>query len=402
MKKIEVFLIAVLFSVTNCYGTEMEENYFSEANENIVTFEIDLTYGNIAFDVYNNDTGIFIEKLYLSPNKKTYRYAKGLNLKLVETTSASSYEKINDIYLNDESKIIKFERKLKRMNITFVTRYRSYGKYYKPYETNSNVTIYDEGFNEIGTCKSDGNCEYVLDYGIYFVKDNESGYTSKELIKNDRIVNVTRYLINGILTDEEITIENTTRIGKLYYFDSPSELKKITINDETCNLGDASKYYYINGEGLFYKYSKKDEVINKDNEENKDLDNNNNNNNNNNNSTGEENNNGNSTNDNEKDNNNDNDLKDEDLSNEENVGSSNDNDNKTTNESDNNKDLKKKDNEDNNEDKNDKIGYNDEENSEKDSNISSEGTIIITIPNTEISLTNLIYFKNKACFEEEL
>lgn len=377
MKKIEVFLIAVLFSVTNCYGTEMEENYFSEANENIVTFEIDLTYGNIAFDVYNNDTGIFIEKLYLSPDKKTYRYAKGLNLKLVETTSASSYEKLNDIYLNDESKTIKFERKLKRMNITFVTRYRSYGKYYKPYETNSNVTIYDEGFNEIGTCKSDGNCEYVLDYGIYFVKDNESGYTSKELIKNDRIVNVTRYLINGILTDEEITIENTTRIGKLYYFDSPSELKKITIHDETCNLGDASKYYYINGEGLFYKYSKKDEVINKDNEENKDLDNNNN-------------------------NNNDNDLKDEDLSNEENVGSSNDNDNKTTNESDNNKDLKKKDNEDNNEDKNDKIGYNDEENSEKDSNISSEGTIIITIPNTEISLTNLIYFKNKACFEEEL
>lgn len=402
MKKIEVFLIAVLFSVTNCYGAEMEENYFSEANENIVTFEIDLTYGNIAFDVYNNDTGIFIEKLYLSPDKKTYRYAKGLNLKLVETTSASSYEKLNDIYLNDESKTIKFERKLKRMNITFVTRYRSYGKYYKPYETNSNVTIYDEGFNEIGTCKSDGNCEYVLDYGTYFVKDNESGYTSKELIKNDRIVNVTRYLINGILTDEEITIENTTRIGKLYYFDSPSELKKITINDETCNLGDASKYYYINGEGLFYKYSKKDEVINKDNEENKDLDNNNNNNNNNNNSTGEENNNGNSTNDNEKDNNNDNDLKDEDLSNEENVGSSNDNDNKTTNESDNNKDLKKKDNEDNNEDKNDKIGYNDEENSEKDSNISSEGTIIITIPNTEISLTNLIYFKNKACFEEEL
>lgn len=401
MKKIEVFLIAVLFSVTNCYGAEMEENYFSEANENIVTFEIDLTYGNIAFDVYNNDTGIFIEKLYLSPDKKTYRYARGLNLKLVETTSASSYEKLNDIYLNDESKIIKFERKLKRMNITFVTRYRSYGKYYKPYETNSNVTIYDEGFNEIGTCKSDGNCEYVLDYGTYFVKDNESGYTSKELIKNDRIVNVTRYLINGILTDEEITIENTTRIGKLYYFDSPSELKEITINDETCNLGDASKYYYINGEGLFYKYSKKDEVINKDNEENKDLDNNNNNNNNNN-STGEENNNGNSTNDNEKDNNNDNDLKDEDLSNEENVGSSNDNDNKTTNESDNNKDLKEKDNEDNNEDKNDKIGYNDEENSEKDSNISSEGTIIITIPNTEISLTNLIYFKNKACFEEEL
>ena len=127
MKKIEVFLIAVLFSVTNCYGAEMEENYFSEANENIVTFEIDLTYGNIAFDVYNNDTGIFIEKLYLSPDKKTYRYAKGLNLKLVETTSASSYEKLNDIYLNDESKIIKFERKLKRMNITFVTRYRSYG-----------------------------------------------------------------------------------------------------------------------------------------------------------------------------------------------------------------------------------------------------------------------------------
>ena len=64
--------------------------------------------------------------------------------------------------------------------------------------------------------------------------------------------------------------------------------------------------------------------------------------------------------------------------------------------------MKEKDNEDNNEDKNDKIGYNDEENSEKDSNISSEDTIIITIPNTEISLTNLIYFKNKAYFEEEL
>ncbi len=268
MKKIAVFLALMLIGVTNCYGAETEVN-----NKNYVKFEIDMTYSNLTIEIYNNDTNAFIERVFLNSNNKIYYYNKGLNIKIVETTSNSAYEKMDDIILHDESKIIKFDRKVKNMNVTFKTIYRGYGKYIESVDSDTDITIYDENFNEVSICKSKSSCEVILPAGKYFIKDNKTARVTSELVKMDRTANVSRYFIDGIYSEEDLEIDNATRKGKLYYFDKPAYPEKIEINGKICDFSDSSNYLYIFGEGIFYKYVKKDEVINnsKDEENNEDV-----------------------------------------------------------------------------------------------------------------------------------
>ena len=268
MKKIVVFLALMLIGVTNCYGTETEVN-----NKNYVKFEIDMTYSNLTIEIYNNDTNAFIERVFLNSNNKIYYYNKGLNIKIVETTSNNAYEKMDDIILNNESKIIKYNRKVKNMNVTFKTIYRGYGKYIESDNSDTDITIYDENFNKVSICKSESTCEVVLPAGKYFIKDNKTGRVTSELVKMDRLAHVSRYFIDGIFSEEDLELDNVTRKGKLYYFNNPAYPEKIEINGEICDFSDSSNYLYIFGEGIFYKYVKKDEVINnsKDEENNEDV-----------------------------------------------------------------------------------------------------------------------------------
>ena len=256
MKKIAVFLALMLIGVANCYGAEKEVN-----NKNYVRFEIDMTYSNLTIEVYNNDTNAFIERVFLNENNNVYYYNKGLNIKIVETTSNSAYEKMDDIILKDESKIIDFNRQVKNMNVTFKTIYRGYGKYIESVDSDTDITIYDENFNEVSICKSESSCEVVLPAGKYFIKDNKTGRVTSEIVKMDRLVNVSRYFIDGIFSEEDLKIDNVTRKGKLYYFDKPAYPEEFEINGEICDFSDSGNYLYIFGEGIFYKYNKKDEVI---------------------------------------------------------------------------------------------------------------------------------------------
>ena len=255
MKKIAVFLALMLTVVTNCYA-QKEVN-----NKNYVRFEIDMTYSNLTIEVYNNDTNTFIERVFLNKDNKIYYYNKGLNIRIVETTSNSAYEKMDDIILKDESKIIDFNRQVKNMNVTFKTIYRGYGKYIESVDSDTDITIYDENFNEVSICKSESSCEVVLPAGKYFIKDNKTGRVTSEIVKMDRLVNVSRYFIDGIFSEEDLKIDNVTRKGKLYYFDKPAYPEEFEINGEICDFSDSGNYLYIFGEGIFYKYNKKDEVI---------------------------------------------------------------------------------------------------------------------------------------------
>mgnify|MGYP007084594905 FL=1 len=255
MKKIAVFLALMLTVVTNCYA-QKEVN-----NKNYVRFEIDMTYSNLTIEVYNNDTNTFIERVFLNKDNKIYYYNKGLNIRIVETTSNSAYEKMDDIILKDESKIIDFNRQVKNMNVTFKTIYRGYGKYIESVDSDTDITIYDENFNEVSICKSESSCEVVLPAGKYFIKDNKTGRVTSEIVKMDRLVNVSRYFIDGIFSEEDLKIDNVTRKGKLYYFDKPAYPEEFEINGEICDFSDSCNYLYIFGEGIFYKYNKKDEVI---------------------------------------------------------------------------------------------------------------------------------------------
>lgn len=335
MKKIAVFLALMLIGVTNCYAKEMEV----KENVNIITFDIDTTYNGIAFKIYNEDNGEFIERIYISERNMTYSYAKGLNIRLVDDSVLSSYEKIKDIILHDESKILNFERTLRIMKVTIKTIYRDYVKTVKSVETGTNVTIYDENFNELLTCENAGDCIVNLKVGAYYFKDNKFGYMSKEKVTNDRNVFLSRYFIDGIISEEELDLENVTRHGNVYYFNEqvyPDDV--LTINGEECVMADKSKYYYIFLDGIFYKYSKKDEVINDDFDEE-------------NNSNGED-----------------------DIN----------------NSKDNNEDKEKTEN---------NLKEELDSNKENEDDIISEDEILIDIPNTEVSNFNIIYFKKKYYFE---
>ena len=264
MKKMVMFLALMLFGVTICYAAEMEVQYFTDDSVNTVVFEIDTTYNNIAFKIYNYDTGDYIGRIYLSPGHMSYTYAKGLNIRLVEDTTISSYEKLEDIILFDESKVLKLERVVRDMKVTIKTIYRGYGKYIESVDADTDVTIYDEDFNEVSTCKSEGDCEIILPLGVYYIKDNKYGFTTKEGVTYDKMVHISRYFIDGIFSEEELDLENTTRHGKIYYFNDPVYPEEMVINGDVCDLSDNSKYFYIFGDGIFYKYSKKDEVIKND------------------------------------------------------------------------------------------------------------------------------------------
>lgn len=359
MKKIAVFLALMLIGVANCYGAEKEVN-----DKNFVRFEIDMTYSNLTIEVYNNDTNTFIERVFLNKDNKIYYYNKGLNIRIVETTSNSAYEKMDDIILKDESKIIDFNRQVKNMNVTFKTIYRGYGKYIESVNSDTDITIYDENFNKVSICKSESTCEVVLPAGKYFIKDNKTGRVTSELVKMDRLAHVSRYFIDGIFSEDGLELDNVTRKGKLYYFNNPAYPEKIEINGEICDFSDSSNYLYIFGEGIFYKYDKKDEVINnpnneenandkKDSEKNENLNNNDSNS-----SSKEENSEIKKNSEEEKDSNND------DLNNENTIKEDNTYDNEKGN---------------------------------KD--ISNEEEILIDVPNTEVSKYSIIYYKKKCYFE---
>lgn len=352
MKKIAVFLALMLIGVANCYGAEKEVN-----DKNFVRFEIDMTYSNLTIEVYNNDTNTFIERVFLNKDNKIYYYNKGLNIRIVETTSNSAYEKMDDIILKDESKIIDFNRQVKNMNVTFKTIYRGYGKYIESVDSDTDITIYDENFNEVSICKSESSCEVVLPAGKYFIKDNKTGRVTSEIVKMDRLVNVSRYFIDGIFSEEDLKIDNVTRKGKLYYFDKPAYPEEFEINGEICDFSDSDNYLYIFGEGIFYKYNKKDEVINNPNDEEKS--------------------------DNEKDLDKDENLNDTDLNN------PSKEENKDEEKNSNNDDLNHE-----NISKEDTIFDKEKE----DADILDDEEILIDVPNTEVSEYNIIYFKKKYYF----
>lgn len=259
MKKFLVFVAVMLFGITTCYAIE------SEVNKNYVQFDVDLTFTDLEIKVYNYDTNEYLGYMCIDKRNNTYYYDKGINIKIVDVTIYSAYEHIEDIIIYNESKVINVERKLKDVSVKFTTIYRSDSGRFEREFTDTDITIYDENFQEYATCKSDGDCEMTIKAGKYFIVDNMAGRVATEyLTRDERLVYVSRFMIEGVYSEEDLNLENVIRKGKLYYFNEPAYPKKYEINGEILDFSDRSKYLDIFTEGIFYVYSKQDEVIKED------------------------------------------------------------------------------------------------------------------------------------------
>ena len=256
MKKFLLFVAVMLFGITTCYATE------SEVNKNYVQFDVDLTYTNLQIKVYNYDTNEYIGYRLIDKEHNTYYYDKGLNIKIVDVTIYSVYETLEDIIIFNESKVINVDRKLKDLNVKFTTIYRSESGRFEREFTNTDIIIYDENFHEYATCKKSGDCEMLIKAGKYFILDKMTGRVTREnIVMDDRLVYISRPMIEGIYSEDDLNIENVTRKGNLYYFNEPTYPKEYDINREILDFSDKSKYLNIISEGIFYIYGKQDEVI---------------------------------------------------------------------------------------------------------------------------------------------
>lgn len=259
MKKFLLFVAVMLFGITTCYATE------SEVNKNYVQFDVDLTYTNLQIKVYNYDTNEYIGYRLIDKEHNTYYYDKGLNIKIVDVTIYSAYETLEDIIIFNESKVINVDRKLKDLNVKFTTIYRSESGRFEREFTDTDIIIYDENFHEYATCKKSGDCEMLIKAGKYFILDKMTGRVTREnIVMDDRLVYISRPMIEGIYSEDDLNIENVTRKGNLYYFNEPTYPKKYDINGEILDFSDKSKYLNIISEGIFYIYGKQDEVIEED------------------------------------------------------------------------------------------------------------------------------------------
>lgn len=229
-----------------------------EVEGNSLVFNTDYTYGGLSLNVYEND--LLIDNIYLSEYNKVYYYKSGKNLKFVDVTKNSSYELIEDVYVENESIELNIKRNTKNMLIKVLSYYKSYD--YKVNEVkNENVSIYDEDFNLIDSCINKTTCEFLLPLSTYYIRDLDTNYIVKEKIIRDRTIYLNEYLIDGFISSDEILIDNTTKKGDLYYLDEPIKADVIVIDNVTYDLRDYNNYVFINNEGLFYQIIKKDEVI---------------------------------------------------------------------------------------------------------------------------------------------
>ncbi len=260
MKKFIVFTVVMLLGVTNVYANDREVI----EGVNKVVFNVDVELYDMFLQVYNQDTGEHLNTFIINKKNNTFYIDKGINVRFEDVSSYECYDRIEALYLYDESKVFDIDRKRNMINLEFTTIYRGFGKYIESVYTDTDITIYDSNFDKVTDCKSEGNCKVSLLAGEYFVVDNKTGRTSKEYVKDSGLRWVSRYFIDGIYSEDDLDILGTTRKGKLYYFDTPAYPQDFVIDGEVLDFADSSNYYYIVLEGIFYKYNKKDEVIKED------------------------------------------------------------------------------------------------------------------------------------------
>ena len=258
------------FSITlNVVANKIELNIVTPDNH-----DFRFNYG-----IFNED-GELIEKMDLNTGYNEIYFAKGTNIYLKELTEYSIYLLDDDKYFLDSSDTYKVDviKEAREFNVNINTYDRD--MYYDDsfVSTYTDVTIYDKNYNYYTTLKCDGSCKINLKSGTYIFEDNVSKFRELWVIENNMDVNMYRYLLNGIMCDEDISSikkDNEdigfTKNGIFYIFDEvmTSGIYNVVINDKeySVNLSNYNNYTYIRNIGTLYELkididnSDSDEII---------------------------------------------------------------------------------------------------------------------------------------------
>ncbi len=227
---------------------------------NEIKFQSSYNFNFAIYDMEDNYLGNF----YITDQNVNFFYQKGQKLKLMDITENSIYEKIDDIYLNDESKVIILDSPLKKFNINIETFFMDYASKEQLDLAMTDVVVKNIDFKEIDKCQS-YSCKLNLPGGIYYIVDNISKDTFYYEIWSDQDITLSRYLINGLISKKKLDDERLDFINNIYYFKDCIKDSRLIINNQIIDLYNKSKLWYINDLGIFYVINENEEDKEKNN-----------------------------------------------------------------------------------------------------------------------------------------
>ena len=221
---------------------------------NEIKFQSSYNFNFAIYDMEDNYLGNF----YITDQNVNFFYQKGQKLKLIDITENSIYEKIDDIYLNDESKVIILDPPLKKFDINIETFFMDYASKEQLDLAMTDIVVKDINFKEIDKCQN-YSCKLNLPGGIYYIVDNISKDTFYYEIWSDLDITLSRYLINGLISKKKLDDERLDYINNIYYFKDYIKDSSLIINNQIIDLYNKSNLWYINDLGVFYVINENEE-----------------------------------------------------------------------------------------------------------------------------------------------
>ncbi len=206
-----------------------------------------------------------IDNIIINKDNTSFYYMKKQKLYFQDITNDNGYERLEEIAFVDVGNSY-YELNLDlQENINYVkvqtilvdARNKDNNQYIL-----NDFVVYDDQFKEINECH-EMNCQLELKSGIYIFKDKKSKKMLRYDIFGDMEINLERYKINGIVSEEVLTkikvdnnLQDFYKEGNLYYLDGLSDCSSISflIDDDwyTWNLEGNEDYVFWDDLGTFW------------------------------------------------------------------------------------------------------------------------------------------------------
>lgn len=218
---------------------------------------------NLLYGIYDEDDNL-LEKFAIDKNSNIITFPRGINISLKEITP-------NSIYVLDEDKY--FSDSPNTNEVTIKKEYKYFSQTINTYDFNSltkeknlvssSITIYDSQNNYYKNCTSSSSCSISIPYGTYTFIDNLTNYKVTATISSDGTIDLYRYKINALNTEENISkisigdkMVSFHKDGSLIIFDeaiAPGEYTfNVGSNTYLVDLRDNSNYEFNESYGLIY------------------------------------------------------------------------------------------------------------------------------------------------------